>query len=105
MSAAPARPARTAWPSRILAKAGADPQALRRQVDAAIAALPRLTGTANRARPWPRPWSRLLTQADEEAKSLNDEYVSVEHVLLALAADRGAAGKLLREAGVTAIRC
>src|SRR5579864_9013038 len=45
--------------------------------------------------------TKLLTQAEEEAKRLKDEFTSVEHVLLAATDDSGAAGKLLREFGVT----
>jgi ATP-dependent Clp protease ATP-binding subunit ClpB len=40
--------------------------------------------------------SRLLAQAEQEAKELKDEYVSVEHTLLAMLADGGASGRLLR---------
>ena len=45
--------------------------------------------------------SRLFTEAEDEAKRLKDEYVSIEHLLLAIAADNGAAGKLLKEFGLT----
>jgi ATP-dependent Clp protease ATP-binding subunit ClpB len=45
--------------------------------------------------------SQLLTAAEEQAKRLKDEYVSIEHLLLAAAEDQGAAGKLLREFGLT----
>jgi ATP-dependent Clp protease ATP-binding subunit ClpB len=44
--------------------------------------------------------NRLLTQAEDEAAKLKDEYVSVEHLLLAMVDDRGGAGKLLREHGL-----
>ncbi|MGZ4125865.1 MAG: Clp protease N-terminal domain-containing protein, partial [Actinomycetota bacterium] len=47
--------------------------------------------------------SRLLDAAEQEAKRLKDEYVSVEHLLVALL-DEGAqstAGRLLRDQGVT----
>ncbi len=47
--------------------------------------------------------SRLLDTAEQEAKRLKDEYVSVEHLVLALA-DEGsatAAGRRLKEHGVT----
>ena len=47
--------------------------------------------------------ARLLDDAEQEAKRLKDEYVSVEHLVLALL-DEGpttAAGRLLREQGVT----
>jgi ATP-dependent Clp protease ATP-binding subunit ClpB len=45
--------------------------------------------------------SQLFTRAEEQAKRLKDEYVSIEHLLLATADDQGAAGKLLREYGLT----
>lgn len=45
--------------------------------------------------------SQLLTRAEEQAKRLKDEYVSIEHFLLAMADDQGPAGKLLRESGLT----
>ena len=44
--------------------------------------------------------SRLLTAAEDQAKRLKDEYVSVEHLLLAVAEDQGVSGKLLREFGL-----
>jgi ATP-dependent Clp protease ATP-binding subunit ClpB len=47
--------------------------------------------------------SRVLDTAEREAKRLKDEYVSVEHLLLALAeeASSTAAGRLLKQYGVT----
>jgi ATP-dependent Clp protease ATP-binding subunit ClpB len=45
--------------------------------------------------------SQLLTRADEQAKRLKDEYVSIEHLLLAVADDQGPAGRILREFGLT----
>ncbi|MDX1644667.1 MAG: ATP-dependent chaperone ClpB, partial [Thermoanaerobaculia bacterium] len=49
---------------------------------------------------------QLLTAARDEAKRLKDEYVSIEHLLLALAAegDESAAGRLLAERGVDRAR-
>src|SRR6266851_5574521 len=44
---------------------------------------------------------RVLARAEQEAGKLKDEYVSVEHVLIAMLDEPGAAGKLLREAGLT----
>ena len=44
--------------------------------------------------------SQLFTTAEEQAKRLKDDYVSIEHLLLAAAEDQGAAGKLLREFGL-----
>src|SRR5579864_5076234 len=45
--------------------------------------------------------TKLLTDAEEEAKRLKDEYTSVEHVLLATTDDKGAAGKLFKEFGIS----
>ncbi|HSR66394.1 MAG TPA: ATP-dependent chaperone ClpB [Acidobacteriota bacterium] len=43
----------------------------------------------------------LLAQAELEAKGLKDQYVSAEHLLLAMLDDKGTAGMLLKEFGVT----
>ena len=44
---------------------------------------------------------RVLARAEQEAGKLKDEYVSVEHVLIAMLDDPGATAKILREAGIT----
>jgi len=43
----------------------------------------------------------VLARAEQEAGKLKDEYVSVEHVLIAMLDEPGAASKILREAGLT----
>jgi ATP-dependent Clp protease ATP-binding subunit ClpB len=90
---------------RLLAGAGADPDALRKQVEAELTRRPRVSGPG--AAPGQvfvtQRLSRLLDASDREAKRLKDEYVSVEHLLIALL-DEGAstaAGRLLREQGLT----
>jgi ATP-dependent Clp protease ATP-binding subunit ClpB len=45
--------------------------------------------------------SELYSTAEKQAKRLKDDYVSVEHLLLAIAEDQGAAGKALRDVGLT----
>ncbi|MBM3745742.1 MAG: ATP-dependent chaperone ClpB [Acidobacteria bacterium] len=45
--------------------------------------------------------NRLLTQAEDEARRLKDDYVSIEHLLLVMTEDGGAAGRLLKEFQVT----
>ncbi len=87
----------------ILAKAGLDPQTVGQQVDRAIAGLPRYSGSnAQQAQVTVAPaLARLLGKADEEAKGLNDEYVSVEHLLLAMSADQGAVGRIFRDLGLS----
>ena len=44
---------------------------------------------------------RLLTEGEDEAKRLKDDFVSVEHVLLAITGDGGAAGRIFKEFGLT----
>jgi ATP-dependent Clp protease ATP-binding subunit ClpB len=87
----------------ILTKAGADPKALARQADEAIGRLPRLTGaSADTAQVTLAPeLARIMSVAENEAAALQDDYVSVEHVLLAMAQSSGAIGRLFRDAGLT----
>ncbi|MBV8151912.1 MAG: ATP-dependent chaperone ClpB [Candidatus Eremiobacteraeota bacterium] len=86
----------------ILAKANVNVADVRRAAEVAIGRLPRLSGSnAESAQVTVAPaLSRVLTQADAEAKQLGDDYVSVEHVLLALVDSSGDAAKILRAAGV-----
>ncbi len=83
----------------VLAKAGANQKALEAALDARIDAFPRVSGGAE-----PSLGRRALTalqKAEDEAKALKDDFVSTEHVLLALAKhDRETMG-LLEKAGLT----
>jgi len=85
----------------VLAKAGVDLKNFDARVRAAIAALPRLSGpNADSAQVTLSPeLSRIMTAAEHEASALQDDYVSVEHVLLAMAQSSGAVGKLFRDTG------
>ncbi len=87
----------------VIAKAGADPKAFARAIDAAIGKLPRLSGSnADSAQVTLSPeLSRIMSAAEAEAKALQDDYTSVEHVLLAMAQSSGAIGKVFRDAGLT----
>jgi ATP-dependent Clp protease ATP-binding subunit ClpB len=87
----------------ILAKAGADTKTFARKVDEAIARLPRLSGAnADSAQVSLSPeLARIMASAENEAKALQDDYVSVEHVLLAMAQAGGSTGGLFRDAGLT----
>ncbi|MEO8601690.1 MAG: ATP-dependent chaperone ClpB [bacterium] len=87
----------------LLQSAGIDPRALQTRLQQEVDRLPKISGPA--ARPdqvyvTPR-LSQLLTKAEDEAATLKDEYVSVEHLILAAQADTGASGRLLREVGAT----
>ncbi len=87
----------------ILARADVPLEALHRHLVQEIEKLPKVSGAGTRpdqvyitAR-----LSRLFTAAEEQAKRLKDEYVSIEHLLLAAAEDQGTAGRILREFGLT----
>jgi ATP-dependent Clp protease ATP-binding subunit ClpB len=87
----------------ILQKAGLDPNAVDQRLQRALEALPRYQGAnADQSHVTVAPaLTRLLGKADDEAKSLNDDYVSVEHLLLAMTVDGGAVGKLFRDLGLS----
>ncbi|MGA8534699.1 MAG: ATP-dependent chaperone ClpB [Candidatus Tumulicola sp.] len=87
----------------ILTKAGADVAALTKRVDEAIGRLPRLSGaSADSAQVTLSPdLARVMNAAEHEAAALQDDYTSVEHVLLAMAQASGEIGRLFGNAGVT----
>src|SRR5919106_540268 len=71
----------------VLRRAGADPERVRRRANEAAALLPTVTGDATATPALGTPLIDLLKRADDEARGMGDEYVSSEHLLLALAAD------------------
>jgi ATP-dependent Clp protease ATP-binding subunit ClpB len=83
------------------------PQGLKRRVEQEIARLPRVSGPSGAGPDQVGVSARLnrvLARAEEETKPFKDEYVSVEHLLLALTEDTGTTGRLLKEFGVTRAR-
>src|SRR5438105_4932004 len=60
-----------------------DAESLRAQAEAALAQKPRIGGAAQQPQVG-AAFSRVLDKASDEAKRLEDEYVSSEHLLLAL---------------------
>lgn len=84
---------------RILSEAGVDSQTFRRRLEDFLKSLPGIRGTTGQLYASQR-FHRVLAKAEEEAKSLRDEYISVEHLLLAMAEDEGFAGRLLKEYGL-----
>src|SRR3954464_11273771 len=87
---------------RVLERAEVGVSALREALERELERQPRTTGPG--AAPGQGYVSRTLGQvldaADEEARRLKDEYVSVEHVLLATISSQTPAGRILREHGV-----
>jgi len=86
----------------ILRKLGAEVGAIRQALGPALEALPTLSGDAT---PEPAGGSTELTQvlraAENEMRELGDEYLSTEHLMLAIAAHPGRAGEALRSHGAT----
>jgi ATP-dependent Clp protease ATP-binding subunit ClpB len=71
----------------VLRRAGADPERARRRANEALDGLPTVSGDATSAPALGSNLIELLKRADDEARGMGDEYVSTEHLLLALAAD------------------
>jgi len=89
----------TGVPAGLLEAVGADVAALRARTDALVEALPSATGDSV-AEPRMAAGTRtVLSGAGEEARALEDTFVSTEHLLLGVTADRGPAGTTLREVG------
>ncbi|GIW44435.1 MAG: chaperone protein ClpB 1 [Candidatus Binatia bacterium] len=86
----------------ILQAAGANMARLKERAEQELRKLPQVTGPA--AAPdqvyVTQRLSRVLTRAEEEAQALKDEYVSIEHLLLAMLQDQTSA-RMFQEAGVT----
>ncbi len=68
---------------QVVQRAGADPRALLAEVEQKLAARPRVYG-ANLQPALSRAAAEALTAAEREAGAMRDEYVSTEHLLLAL---------------------
>ncbi|MFI6493084.1 ATP-dependent chaperone ClpB [Streptomyces sp. NPDC050564] len=89
----------------LIDRTGADTRALRTALSDELARRPKVTGPG--ATPGQvyvtQRLAKVLDAAEQEAKRLKDEYVSVEHLVLALADEgsRTSAGRLLKEHGVT----
>jgi ATP-dependent Clp protease ATP-binding subunit ClpB len=81
-----------------------DRAALLAQVDRAVHALPSATGASVAAPQFSNAAYRVLTAAQELANERGDEYVSTEHLLVAIAASQDGAGQVLRDAGATSQR-
>ena len=88
----------------LLAAAGIAPSAVRDGLEQELQKIPQVSGpgTDGQGLHMTPRLAQLLTQAQDEAKGLKDDYVSVEHLLLAMLADtRGAAGRLLHSLGLS----
>lgn len=88
--------------SSILTKAGIDRNDIQQRNQRILEKLPRVTTSGDNDQLYVTGrLNKVLSRAEEEAKKFKDDYVSVEHLLLALTEDPGAVGRLLKEVGIT----
>lgn len=83
----------------ILGKIGANAQTILTDVLAAIARFPQVSGGQQY---FSSRINTIFQEAQKEAEKMSDEYISTEHLLLAIAAEKdGDAGRILRSNGIT----
>jgi ATP-dependent Clp protease ATP-binding subunit ClpB len=86
----------------VLEKLGVNPGFLKIKVNDALSRLPKVSGVSIASQSLSPALGRLIEAAQKQADDLHDEYLSTEHLLLAIVASReGTAGRLLRDQGVT----
>jgi ATP-dependent Clp protease ATP-binding subunit ClpC len=90
--------------SQLMDKLGVDIETVKGRLDEVLRASPKASiygGGTGQVFITPRV-KRALDQANKEAGSLKDEYISTEHIFLAIASERGTpSDRILRDAGVT----
>ena len=86
--------------SFLLGRVGVNIRTLRSNVQNAVAALPKVFG-GNGEQYFAPDTSKVIQRAVDFTKKFNDRYASVEHLLLALIAERGTAADLLKGQGAT----
>jgi len=84
----------------LLQKLGVPLNTLTDKLQKALDRLPQVTGATGQSYITPR-LKKIIESAEAEAETLKDEYVSTEHLLLAMVQDSGEAGKVLKESGAS----
>jgi ATP-dependent Clp protease ATP-binding subunit ClpB len=84
----------------LLQRAGVNVPPLKSALEKAIDRLPKVEGHGGEVTIG-RDLSNLLNVTDKEAQKRGDQFIASEMFLLALSADKGEAGKLLKEHGLT----
>ncbi|MDO5334566.1 MAG: ATP-dependent chaperone ClpB [Coriobacteriia bacterium] len=86
----------------IITRIGADPAALQASVTAKIDAQPKVQGGGFMGMAVPsQAFMGLFDKAVKIAEKLGDQYATTEHLLIALSEDKGDAGRLMTEQGIT----
>jgi ATP-dependent Clp protease ATP-binding subunit ClpB len=84
----------------LLKKIGVDVGRLRQDLERALDRVPKVTGGSGQLYAAPR-LQETMNKAEQEAERLKDDYISTEHVLIALVEVGGEVATLLKAAGVT----
>ena len=84
----------------LLQKLGVPVTSLTDRLQKALDRVPQVTGSTGQAFITPR-LKKTIESAEAEAETLKDDYVSAEHLLLAMLQDSGETGKVLKELGVS----
>ncbi|MGB8319446.1 MAG: ATP-dependent chaperone ClpB, partial [Ignavibacteriaceae bacterium] len=85
----------------IMQKTGGNVNSVKLKVNDLLEKLPKVSGAGIGNQQMSNNMSKLFDDAAEEAKNLKDEFVSTEHLLLALSKSEGKAGQLLRDNGIS----
>ncbi|MCH7516632.1 MAG: hypothetical protein IIB08_05850 [Bacteroidetes bacterium] len=85
----------------ILRKAGGNVDAIKIKANGLLESLPKVTGAGVGNQQMSQNLAKLFDFAADKAKNLKDEYVSTEHLLLAISQDKGKVGQLLRDNGIS----
>ena len=85
----------------IIQKTGGNLNRLKLKVNELLESLPKVSGAGIGSQAMSSETAKLFDAAAVEARNLKDEYVSTEHILLALANSDGKAGRLLKENGIS----
>jgi len=85
----------------VLHRVGISPASLRDRVEEALDRIPKVYGAAEPGSSIAPAARHILERAEKEAASLTDEYVSTEHLLLAMLEGANATARLLVDAGLT----
>ena len=86
----------------IIERVGADPAQLKAVVDEKLTSQPRVSGASQAG--MSQGLMRVLDASQKLASKMGDSFATTEHLLIALAGDKGDAGRILNDAGVTAKR-
>ena len=84
----------------LLGRVGVNVRSLREEARKAVEAIPRVSG-GNGEQYFSGDTSKVIQRAVDFTRNFNDKYASVEHLLLALVAERGAAADMLKRGGAT----